>query len=390
MSEKDKYLMRGVSSGKEEVHAAVKKLEDDLFPRAFCKIQKDPGMDSRYLVLHADGAGTKSALAYAYWKETGDLSVWKGIATDAMVMNTDDMMCTGISNRFFVSSTIGRNKQLISGDVIAALIEGNTLFAEKMKKYGVDVQLCGGETADVGDLVRTIIVDATALGYLNEAEIISNEKIEAGDLIVGFSSYGQCEWEDTYNSGIGSNGLSSARHDIFSKDIAFKYPESFDPTIEKYAYIGKHKLTDASPIENVDMGKLVLSPTRTYLPFVKKVFDAMRPDIKGMIHCTGGGQFKTFNYIKNLHVLKSDFLAVPPLFTTIMKDTGTKPEEMYRTFNMGHRLEMYVGDMQTANTIINMAQNMGIEAKVIGQCLPFNGRKVELDTPYGKFEKIEN
>lgn len=390
MSEQDKYLKRGVSSGKEEVHAAVKKLEDDLFSRAFCKIQKDLGVDDRYLVLHADGAGTKSSLAYAYWKETGDLSVWTGISTDAMVMNTDDMMCTGISNQFFVSSTIGRNKHLISGEVIAALIEGNVLFAEKMKKYGVDVQLSGGETADVGDLVRTIIVDATALGYLSKAEIISNEKIEAGNFIVGLASYGQCEWEDSYNSGIGSNGLSSARHDIFSKEIAAKYPETFDQVIEEYAYIGKYSLTDASPVDQVDMGKLVLSPTRTYLPLIKNVFDRMHSDITGMIHCTGGGQFKTFNYIKDLHVLKSDFLAVPPLFTTIMEDTGTNPEEMYRTFNMGHRLEIYVKDMHAANMIIDMAKDVGIDAAIIGQCLPFEGRKVELDTPYGKFEKTEN
>ncbi|PLW93908.1 MAG: phosphoribosylformylglycinamidine cyclo-ligase [Marinilabiliales bacterium] len=380
-------MKRGVSSGKEEVHAAVKKLEDDLFPRAFCKIQKDPALDGRYMVLHADGAGTKSALAYAYWKETGDLSVWEGIATDAMVMNTDDMMCTGISNDFYVSSTIGRNKHLISGEVIAALINGNVAFAERMKKHGVDVHLSGGETADVGDLVRTIIVDATALGYLHEAEIISNEKIEAGNLIVGLASYGQCAWENSYNSGIGSNGLSSARHDIFSKEVARNYPESFNPLIEEYAYIGKYGLTDKSPLEGIDMGKLVLSPTRTYLPLVKKIFENMRPEINGMIHCTGGGQFKTFNYIKDLHIVKSDFLDIPPLFRMIMDDTGTKPEEMYRTFNMGHRLEIYVKDVMTANTIISMAGDVGIDAKIIGHCIPHQGRRVELQTEFGTFVK---
>jgi len=387
MSEQDKYLKRGVSSGKEEVHAAVKKLEDELFPRAFCKIQKDSSVSDRYMVLHADGAGTKSSLAYAYWKETGDISVWQGIATDAMVMNTDDMMCTGISDQFFISSTIGRNKHLISGDVIAALINGNIAFAEKMKKFGVDVQLSGGETADVGDLVRTIIVDATALGFLKESEIISNEKIEPGNLIVGLASYGQCAWENEYNSGIGSNGLSSARHDIFSKEVARKFPESFDPVIEEYAYIGKYGLTDSSPVENVDMGKLVLSPTRTYLPLVKMIFERMRSEINGMIHCTGGGQFKTFNYIRDLHVLKSDFLEIPPLFRMIMEDTGTSAEEMYRTFNMGHRLELYVKDNKAANKIIQMAADVGINAGIIGQCLPFDGRKVELKTEFGTFVK---
>lgn len=387
MSEQDKYMKRGVSSGKEEVHAAVKKLEDDLFPRAFCKIQKDPALKDRYMVIHADGAGTKSSLAYAYWKETGDISVWEGIATDAIVMNTDDMMCTGISNDFYVSSTIGRNKHLISGEVIAALINGNIAFAEKMKKFGVNVHLSGGETADVGDLVRTIIVDATVLGYLHQSEIISNEKIEAGNLIVGLASYGQCAWENEYNSGIGSNGLSSARHDIFSKEVARNYPESFNPLIEEYAYIGKYNLTDKSPIDGIDMGKLVLSPTRTYLPLVKKIFEIMRSDINGMIHCTGGGQFKTFNYIKDLHVVKNDFLEIPPLFRMIMNDTGTKPEEMYRTFNMGHRLEIYVKDVTTANTIISMAGDVGIDAKIIGYCLPNKGRKVELQTEFGTFVK---
>lgn len=383
----DKYMQRGVSSGKEEVHEAVKKIAASRFPLAFCRVETDPADSSRYIVLHADGAGTKSALAYAYWRETGDLEVWQGIATDAMVMNTDDMLCVGADNNIFVSSTIGRNKNLIPGKVIGAIIDGNIRFVEKMKRYGIDVHLSGGETADVGDLVRTIIVDATALGFVTKKRFISNNNIAPGDVIVGLSSYGQCEWEDSYNSGIGSNGLTSARHDMFSKEVAHKYPETYDASIEEVAYTGSHKLTDGSPVEGVDIGKLVLSPTRTYLPLMKEIFEHMDGRIHGLVHCTGGGQFKTIKFINLLRVVKDNLFPIPPVFDLIMK-TGTAPEEMYRTFNMGHRLEIFV-DPKDANTIIKMAKNRGIDAQVIGHCVPSSENIVELITPFGKFVKKE-
>lgn len=384
----DKYLQRGVSSSKEDVHNAVKKLDKGLFPNAFCKIMNTPFESDKYMVLHADGAGTKSSLAYAYWKETGDLSVWSGIATDAIVMNTDDMLCTGIFNDFFISSTIGRNKGLITSEVISAIIEGNNSFAKKMKKYGVNISLAGGETADVGDLVRSIIVDATALGFVPKENLISNDKIAAGNVIVAFASYGQAEWENTYNSGIGSNGLTSARHDIFNKSVSEKYPESFDFAINDYAYQGKYALTDPSPVAGIDMGKFVLSPTRTYLPLICKIFPKYAKHVNGMIHCTGGGQMKVFNYINNLCVVKNDFLPVPPLFDVIQKMSGTNHEEMYRTFNMGHRLELYVNP-SVANDLVSIAKDLGVDAKIIGYCEDFNGRKVELDTPFGVFVKEE-
>jgi phosphoribosylformylglycinamidine cyclo-ligase len=383
----DKYLQRGVSSGKEEVHDAVRKLAASEFSRAFCRVESDPSDSSRYLVLHADGAGTKSALAYAYWKETGNLDVWQGIATDAMVMNTDDMLCVGADNHIFVSSTIGRNKNLIPGKVIAAIIDGNMRFVEKMKKYGIDIHLSGGETADVGDLVRTIIVDATALGFVGKNRFISNNHIAAGDVVVGLSSSGQCEWEDSYNSGIGSNGLTSARHDMFSKIVAQKYPETFDASIENVAYIGKYKLTDVSPVKGIDMGSLVLSPTRTYLPLMKEVFEQMEGKIHGLVHCTGGGQFKTLKFINQLRVVKDNLFPIPPVFDLIMK-SGTFPEEMYRTFNMGHRLEIFVNE-KDAPAIISMAKNKGIDAQIIGYCLPSEVNAVELETPFGKFVKEE-
>jgi len=381
----DKYLHRGVSSGKEEVHAAAGKIGHGSFERAFCRADADPADPEKLIVLHADGAGTKSALAYAYWKQTADLSVWQDIATDAMVMNTDDMLCVGIDNHIFVSSTIGRNKHLVPGEVISAIIEGNIRFREKMKRYGIDVVLSGGETADVGDLVRTIIVDATALGFVNRKDFISNEKIAAGDVIVGLSSYGQCEWEDRYNSGIGSNGLTSARHDIFDFSVGQSFPETYDPVIEAFAYLGRHKLTQASPVDGIDMGKLVLSPTRTYLPLMKNVFEKMRGSVHGLVHCTGGGQFKCIKFIDKLKVIKDNFFEIPPVFDLIMK-SGTEAEEMYRTFNMGHRLEIYT-DEKSAKEMIQMAAGCGIEAQIIGHCEASDKAEVELNTPFGIFTK---
>jgi phosphoribosylformylglycinamidine cyclo-ligase len=385
MSE-DKYLNRGVSSGKEEVHKAVKKIGEGEFKFAFCRVDIDPFDKNRFIVLHADGAGTKSALAYAYWKQTGDFSVWHNLATDALVMNTDDMLCVGIDKQFYISSTIGRNKQLIPGDVIEAIIEGNVRFKEKMRKYDIGIVLSGGETADVGDLVRTIIVDATALGFVSREEFISNEKISAGDVIVGLSSFGQCEWEDNYNSGIGSNGLTSARHDIFDFSVAQDFPETYDHAIEAFAYLGKHKLTQKSPVEGIDMGKLVLSPTRTYLPLIKKVFESMRNSVHGLVHCTGGGQFKSIKFIDKLKIVKNDFFEIPPVFELIMKN-GTEAEEMYRTFNMGHRLEIFT-DEKSAKEIIKISEGFGVDAKVIGYCVPSTQREVELQTPYGTFSKM--
>lgn len=381
----DKYLNRGVSSGKEEVHAAAGKIGHGSFERAFCRADADPADPEKLIVLHADGAGTKSALAYAYWKQTGDLSVWQDIATDAMVMNTDDMLCVGIDNHFFVSSTIGRNKHLVPGEVISAIIEGNIRFREKMRRYEIDVVLSGGETADVGDLVRTIIVDATALGFVNRKDFISNEKIAVGDVIVGLSSYGQCEWEDRYNSGIGSNGLTSARHDIFDFSVGQSFPETYNPVIEAFAYLGRHKLTQASPVDGIDMGKLVLSPTRTYLPLMKNVFEKMRGSVHGLVHCTGGGQFKCIKFIDKLKVIKDNFFEIPPVFDLIMK-SGTEAEEMYRTFNMGHRLEIYT-DEKSAKEMIQMAAGCGIEAQIIGHCEASDKAEVELNTPFGIFTK---
>lgn len=381
----DKYLHRGVSSGKEEVHAAAGKIGHGSFERAFCRADADPGNPENLIVLHADGAGTKSALAYAYWKQTGDLSVWHDIATDAMVMNTDDMLCVGIDNNFFVSSTIGRNKHLISGEVISALIEGNIRFRDQMQKHGIIVVLSGGETADVGDLVRTIIVDATALGIVKRKDFISNEEIRPGDVIVGLSSYGQCAWEDRYNSGIGSNGLTSARHDVFGKVVGQTFPETFDPAIEAFAYIGRYGLTDPSPVEGMDMGKMVLSPTRTYLPLMKQVFAKMRGSVHGLVHCTGGGQFKCIKFIDKMKVVKDNFFPVPPVFDIIMK-TGTEPEEMYRTFNMGHRLEIFT-DEKSAKEIIAMAEDSGIGAQIVGYCERSDKSEVELRTEFGTFRK---
>jgi phosphoribosylformylglycinamidine cyclo-ligase len=377
-----KYNARGVSSDKEEVEKAVSKLSEET-PLTFCRLISFD--DNNYLSLHADGAGTKSSLAYIYWKISQDISIWQGIAIDALVMNTDDLMCVGITDRFYISSTIGRNKQLIPGEIIEQIIEGNIRFKQLMKKYGIEIILTGGETADVGDLVRTIIVDANALGFIPKKDVISTAHIRPGDVVVGFASYGQCEWEDTYNSGIGSNGLTSARHDVLNKKVGELFPESYDPAIEAFAYTGKYFLTDPSPIKGITIGQLLLSPTRTYLPLVKTILKHYRSEIHGMIHCTGGGQFKTLKYLPNLLVIKDNLLPIPPIFKLIM-ESGTEPEEMYATFNMGHRLEMYCPE-SIAHELIKMAQDVGIEAQIIGYCQAYSHPALLLKTPFGEFFK---
>ena len=382
---KDNYSARGVSSQKEEVHKAVKKLDKGLFKHSFCQVFPSHYSEDQCMVLHADGAGTKSSLAYAYWKETGDISVWQDIATDALVMNTDDMMCVGITDRFYMSGTIGRNKNRVTAEVLEAIIEGNIRFAERMKKYGVEILFTGGETADVGDLVKTIVVDATALGYISKRDVISNEEIQEGDVIIGFSSVGQAPWEDRFNSGMGSNGLTSARHDVFCKELMQKYPETFDEqTPAEFIYNGPYHLTDPSPIAGIDMGKFVLSPTKTYLPVVKELFRHYRADVHGMIHCTGGAQTKVKKFISNLKIVKDELFDIPDLFRIIQQSTDTDWKEMYSVFNMGHRLEMYVKE-ESASVMLRIAKEMGVEAKVIGYVKSHQGEAVELHTQNGIF-----
>lgn len=384
-NQKDKYAARGVSSQKEDVHKAVSKLDKGLFKQSFCQVFPSNEGNDQCIVLHADGAGTKSSLAYAYWRETGDLSVWQDIATDALVMNTDDMMCVGLTDRFFISGTIGRNKSIVTADVLEAIIEGNIRFAERMKKYGVDIIFTGGETADVGDLVRTIIVDATALGFIPQSKVISNEEIREGDVVIGFSSFGQAPWEDRYNSGIGSNGLTSARHDVFSKKVIEKYPETFDSrTPEDFVYNGKYFLTDPSPIGGIDMGRFVLSPTRTFLPVVREIFRYHRGSIHGMIHCTGGAQTKVKKYIRDLNIIKDNLFPVPDLFSLIQESANTEWKEMYSVFNMGHRLEMYVPE-KVAEEMVRISVEMGVDARIVGHVKSHQGERVELHTENGIF-----
>lgn len=379
----DRYLQRGVSSSKEDVHKAIAKLDKGVFPHAFCKIIEDPFYPGELLLLHADGAGTKASLAYAYWRETADLSVWKGIAQDALVMNTDDLMCTGAVDTFVVSSTIGRNKNLIPGEVISAIIEGTVEFAESMSQYGINIILSGGETADVGDLVRTIIVDSTVLSRIPKGKVISNERIMAGDVVIGFASFGQATYEATYNSGMGSNGLTSARHDIFNSDMGIKYPETFDPLVpEAVRYTGKYSLTEKSPIDGIDMGKFVLSPTRTYLPMVREILSHFGPEIHGMVHCTGGGQAKVLHFIEGLKIIKNNMLPIPQLFSLIQQSSAAGWQEMYRVFNMGHRLEVYVPE-QLASQIMDIAKMFGIESAIIGLVSKSEKAEVELHGPDG-------
>lgn len=380
MTQESRYIRRGVSAGKEDVHQAIKNIDKGIFPKAFCKIIPDIlGGDPEWCnIMHADGAGTKSSLAYLYWKETGDVSVWKGIAQDAIVMNTDDLLCVGATDNILISSTIGRNKNRIPGEVISQIINGTEEFLEEMRSYGVGIHSTGGETADVGDLVRTIIVDSTVTARMRRDQVISNHNIQAGDVIVGLASYGQATYEKSYNGGMGSNGLTSARHDVFSNIYAEKYPESYDPSLPKdLAYSGKLKLTDPSPIEGVDMGKLVLSPTRTYAPVIKKMLDQFRGRIHGMVHCSGGAQTKVLHFIDNLHIIKDNLFEIPPLFRIIQEQSGTSMAEMYKVFNMGHRMELYVPE-EIAADLISISESFGIEAKIVGRCEKSDAKKLTI------------
>jgi phosphoribosylformylglycinamidine cyclo-ligase len=386
MSDSSRYEQRGVSASKEDVHAAISNLDKGLFPNAFCKVIPDLlGGDQQYCnVMHADGAGTKSSLAYMYWKETGDISVWKGIAQDAIVMNTDDLLCVGITDNILISSTIGRNKNLIPGEVIKALIEGTEEFLEKMRSYGVDMVLTGGETADVGDLVRTVIVDSTVTARVKQSEIIENH-IRPGDVIVGLASFGQASYEDEYNGGMGSNGLTSARHDVFSKKLAEKYPESFDPSVpSELVYTGNLCLTDESPVKGMDAGKLVLSPTRTYAPVIKEIFAVHKQAINGMIHCSGGAQTKVLHFADDVHIIKDNLFETPPLFRMIQEQSGTDWKEMYKVFNMGHRMELYVPE-EIAQSIIEISQSFNIEAQVIGRVEESQKKKLTITSEHGTF-----
>lgn len=383
----DRYSQRGVSATKDDVHKAIKNLDKGLFPNAFCKVVPDfLGNDPEYCcVMHADGAGTKSSLAYVYWRETGDLSVWKGIAQDAVVMNTDDLLCIGITDGILLSSTIGRNKNRVPGEVISAIIEGTEECLAMMRENGIGIHSTGGETADVGDLVRTIIVDSTVIARVRRSEIIEN-KIQPGDVIVGLASFGQATYENSYNGGMGSNGLTSARHDVFGHDYALKYPESFDQAInKKLIYSGNLLITDTTEITGVNVGQLVLSPTRTYAPVIREILRKFRAEIHGMIHCSGGAQTKVLHFIQNLHIIKDNLFPIPPLFKMIHDQSGTSLREMYQVFNMGHRMELYV-PASIANEIIAISESFNIEAQIVGRCEAFNGKKLTIEVDSDSFE----
>jgi phosphoribosylformylglycinamidine cyclo-ligase len=388
MTTESKYSRRGVSSGKEDVHAAIKNIDKGLFPKAFCKIVPDLlGGDIDYCnIMHADGAGTKSSLAYVYWKETGDISVWKGIARDAIVMNLDDLLCVGAFNNILISSTIGRNKHYIPGQVISALINGSEEVLEELRSLGIGIWSTGGETADIGDLVRTIVVDSTVVARIKKADVISNHNIKAGDVIVGLASSGKTTYEKEYNSGIGSNGLTSARHDVFSTYLASKYPESLDTQLSyDLIYSGNLKLTDRVAELDIDAGKLILSPTRTYAPVVRKVIEEMRPAVHGMVHCSGGGQTKVLHFIDKIHVIKDNLFPLPPLFGIIHEQSGSKWKEMYKVFNMGHRFEIYTNH-ENASRIIEIAAGFNLEARVIGHCEESDKKKLTIKSEFGTFE----
>ncbi len=383
-----RYNLRGVSSSKEDVHNAIKNTDKGLFPKAFCKIVPDIlGGDPDYCnVMHADGAGTKSSLAYIYWKETGDMSVWKGVAQDAVVMNIDDLLCVGAVDNILLSSTIGRNKNNIPGSVISEIINGTEEFCSELRDLGINIYPTGGETADVGDLVRTIIIDSTVTCRMKRSDVISADNISAGNVIIGLSSSGQSSYEKNYNGGMGSNGLTSARHDIFAKYIASKYPESYDPSVpEELVYSGDYHLTDNIRDVNSDAGKLVLSPTRTYAPVIKKVLEQYRGEISGMIHCSGGAQTKVLNFIDNLHVIKNNLFDIPPLFKLIQEQSKTPWNEMYKVFNMGHRFEIYLKP-ELAENIIAISRSFNIDARIIGEVKPYRGKKVTIESPFGTFE----
>lgn len=392
MNKESKYSSRGVSAAKEDVHHAIRHLDKGLFPKAFCKIVPDTlsGDDDYCIVMHADGAGTKSSLAYAYWKETGDMSVWKGIAQDAIVMNTDDLLCVGATDNILISSTIGRNKKLIPGEVIAALIEGTEEILQMLREHGMNIHSTGGETADVGDLVKTIIVDSTVTCRMKRSDVISNDRIVAGDVIVGFASFGQTSYESEYNGGMGSNGLTSARHDVFNKEIARKYPETYDLNLDdSVVYTGSRKLTEPVSIREVSgltmhAGKLVLSPTRTYAPLIKSILDEYRKEIHGMVHNSGGGQTKIMHFIDNLHVIKDNLFPIPTLFELIRQESHTEWKEMYQVFNMGHRMEIYCRP-ELAGKLIQMANSFKIEARIVGRVESSDHKKLSIRTEAGEF-----
>jgi phosphoribosylformylglycinamidine cyclo-ligase len=386
----ERYSQRGVSASKEDVHKAIAKLDKGLFPRAFCKVVADHlGGDPDYCnIMHADGAGTKSSLAYLYWKESGDLSVWKGIAQDAIVMNTDDLICVGAMDNILLSSTIGRNKNLIPGEVISAIIEGTEEVLEMLRSYGVNIFSTGGETADVGDLVRTIIVDSTVSCRMRRDQVITNEKIQAGDVIVGLASFGKAVYENAYNGGMGSNGLTSARHDVFHHHLAGKYPESFDPQLpEALVYSGSRSITEPFTSDSgdiLDIGKLVLAPTRTYAPVMKQVLQQFRPKIHGLIHCSGGAQTKVLNFVDQLHIIKDNLFATPPLFQIIQQESLTDWQEMYKVFNMGHRLEIYLSE-EDAQPVMDISESMGVDAKIIGRVEAAERKKLTIRSAHGTF-----
>lgn len=389
MNNLSKYDSRGVSFDKKEVHEAIKNIDKGLFPLAFCKIIPDiiTGDDNYCLVMHADGAGTKSSLAYAYWKETGDLSVWKGISQDSLIMNIDDLICVGAINNIVVSSTIGRNKKLIPAEVIKTIIEGNEKVISKLNSFGINIKSSGGETADVGDLVKTIIVDSTVVCRLKKEEVIDNSNIKNGDVIVGLASFGKTTYEDEYNSGIGSNGLTSARHDVFDKYLKIKYPETYDNSLsDDLIYIGSKKLSDKIPGIDLDAGKLVLSPTRTYAPVVKEILSKIeRKKIHGIIHCSGGAQTKVMNFVKNKHIIKDNLFETPPVFKLIQSESKTSWKEMYQVFNMGHRLEIYT-DENSAQSIINISKSFNLDSKIIGRVEDCKENKLSISTNKGLFE----
>lgn len=388
-NEQGRYSQRGVSAAKEDVHRAIKNIDKGLFPKAFCKIVPDhlTGSEDHCLVMHADGAGTKSSLAYMYWKETGDLSVWKGIAQDALIMNIDDLICVGATDHIMLSSTIGRNKNLIPAEVLSAIINGTEELLSDLSKHGIEIHSTGGETADVGDLVRTIIVDSTVTARMPRAKVIDNANIQAGDVIVGLSSSGQASYEKDYNGGMGSNGLTSARHDVFHKDLAAKYPESFDPSVPSdLVYSGTMGLTDQLAGSPVDVGKLVLSPTRTYAPIVKKILHSYdSSSIHGMVHCSGGAQTKILHFIDQLHIVKDQLFEVPVLFQMIQQQSGTSWREMYEVFNCGHRLELYVST-EVAQDLIEISESFGVAAQIIGRVEASETKKLTIRSAYGTFE----
>ena len=388
MTTNSRYDLRGVSADKTDVHNAIKNVDKGLFPKAFCKIVPDylTGSEEYCIVMHADGAGTKSSLAYAYWKETGDISVWKGVAQDALIMNIDDLICVGATEKIILSSTIGRNKNLIPGEVISAIINGTEELLQSLNEFGVEIFSTGGETADVGDLVRTIIVDSTVVSRMKRSEVVNNANIKSGDVIVGIASFGQATYETEYNGGMGSNGLTSARHDVFSKLIAKKYPETFDDSVpQDLVYSGTKTLTDEIQNSPLNAGKLVLSPTRTYAPIIKEALEHHRNEISGMVHCSGGGQTKVLHFVDGVHIIKDNLFDTPPLFKLIQEESGTDWKEMYKVFNMGHRMEVYCPE-EIAESIISISKSFNVNAQIIGRVEASDKKELTIETKHGKFQ----